>query len=69
MPLLAELLREADAPVVTLSWEDTIRPVVVREIADGGVRAGDLWIVMPLRHAAVAEDAPATVETPLPQAA
>ena len=69
VPLLAELLREADAPVVTLAWENTIRPVVIREVADGGVRADDLWIVMPMRHAAVADVAPATEETALLQAA
>lgn len=69
VPLLAELLREADAPVVTLAWENTTRPVVIREVADGGVRADDLWIVMPMRHAAVADVAPATEETALPQAA
>lgn len=65
VPLLAELLREATAPVVTLAWEDTARPLVVREIADGGTQPDDLWIVMPLNHAAVAQEA----ETPLAAAA
>ena len=31
--------------------------------------ADDLWIVMPMRHAAVADVVPATEETALPQAA
>lgn len=69
VPLLAELLREADAPVVTLAWENTTRPVVIHEVADGGVRADDLWLVMPMRHAAVADVAPTAEETALPQAA
>ena len=56
VPLLAELLREADAPVVTLAWEDAARPVVIREIADGGGHPDNLWLVMPLRHAAIAEE-------------
>ena len=69
VPLLAELLREADAPVVTLAWEGATRPVVVREIADGGSRADDLWLVMPLSHAAAAEETPLPADSSPPLAA
>ena len=53
VPLLAELLREADTPFLTLAWEDATRPIVIRELDDAGVRTADLWLVMPLRHAEV----------------
>lgn len=55
VPLLAELLREADTPFVTLAREDATRPIVIREIDDEGVRTADLWLVMPLRHAEIGQ--------------
>ena len=53
VPLLAELLREADTPFLTLAWEDATRPIVIRELDDEGARTADLWLVMSLRHAEV----------------